>query len=344
VIAVDVENEAMVGLVDAAIWTRGEEAADEQRRRPSEEKESARWLAGCRSAAETLVAAARLTMVADRESDIYALFARRPAGLDLIVRAAQNRNLADGTKLFAALDDAPRLSLSQVRVAPRGPGDKGRIATVEVRARRLQIARPDNGLVEDFPAAIEMSLVEARETDPPQGKTALHWRLLTTMPVASAARAEEVVQLYRLRWRIEQTFRALKSDGLALEDSQIIEPERMFNLAALALISAIRIISTRRCQRRRATPRCRRHRRQLRSTPQAPLPQARRKDPAPEESPSPAVARLRRLDRRQARRMELLLQTPRTQDHGPRLEEPRRKARGLFPRHPSPTSVNPVAL
>ena len=62
------------------------------------------------------------------------------------------------------------------------------------------------------------------------------------MPVASAARAEEVVQLYRLRWRIEQTFRALKSDGLALEDSQIIEPERMFNLAALALISAIRII------------------------------------------------------------------------------------------------------
>ena len=242
VIAVDVENEAMVGLVDAAIWTRGEEAADEQRRRPSEEKESARWLAGCRSAAKTLVAAARLTMVADRESDIYALFARRPAGLDLIVRAAQNRNLADGTKLFAALDDAPRLSLSQVRVAPRGPGDKGRIATVEVRARRLQIARPDNGLVEDFPAAIEMSLVEARETDPPQGKTALHWRLLTTMPVASAARAEEVVQLYRLRWRIEQTFRALKSDGLALEDSQIIEPERMFNLAALALISAIRII------------------------------------------------------------------------------------------------------
>ena len=50
-------------------------------------------------AAETLAGAAQLTMVADRESDIYALFARRPAGLDLIVRAAQNRNLADGTKL-----------------------------------------------------------------------------------------------------------------------------------------------------------------------------------------------------------------------------------------------------
>jgi hypothetical protein len=151
VIAVDVETEAVVGLVDAAIWTRPEAPAGDQRRRPSEAKESARWLAGCRSAAETLVGAAQLTMVADRESDIYALFARKPAGLDLIVRAAQNRNLADGTKLFDALDGAPCLSTSEVRVAPRGPGDKGRTATVELRATRVRIARPDNGLVEDFP-------------------------------------------------------------------------------------------------------------------------------------------------------------------------------------------------
>ena len=240
VIAVDVETEAVVGLVDAAIWTRPEAPAGDQRRRPSEAKESARWLAGCRSAAETLVGAAQLTMVADRESDIYALFARKPAGLDLIVRAAQNRNLADGTKLFDALDGAPCLSTSEVRVAPRGPGDKGRTATVELRATRVRIARPDNGLVEDFPKTLELSLVEAREVNAPAGKTPLLWRLMTTHPVADAAQAEEVVQLYRLRWRIEQAFRALKSDGLALEDSQIIEPERMFNLAAMALIAAIR--------------------------------------------------------------------------------------------------------
>jgi hypothetical protein len=242
VIAVDVVDEAVLGLVDVAIWTRPAEAAAKQRSRPFASKESARWLAGCRSAAESLAGAGRRTMVADRESDIYALFARRPAGLDLIVRAAQDRVLADGTKLFDALGDVPCLSLSQVRVAPRGPGDKGRIATVEVRARRVHLARPDNGLVEDFPKTIEMSLVEAREVNAPSGKAALHWRLLTTLAVSSAPQAEEVIQLYRLRWRAEQTFRALKSDGLALEDSQILDPERMFNLAALALIAAIRTI------------------------------------------------------------------------------------------------------
>jgi len=57
--------------------------------------------------------------------------------------------------------------------------------------------------------------------------------LLTTHSVARAEDAGEIVQLYRLRWRIEQVFRALKSDGLALDDSQVIDADRMFNLAAV---------------------------------------------------------------------------------------------------------------
>ena len=68
------------------------------------------------------------------------------------------------------------------------------------------------------------------------------WRLLTTRKVTCAAQAEDIVQLYRLRWRIEQIFRALKSDGLALDDSQVIDAERMFNLTAIGLAGAIRTI------------------------------------------------------------------------------------------------------
>jgi len=51
-----------------------------RRSRTIENKESARWLAGCEAAAQSLRDAASLTMVADRESDIYLLFARRPRG------------------------------------------------------------------------------------------------------------------------------------------------------------------------------------------------------------------------------------------------------------------------
>jgi Transposase DDE domain len=242
VIVVDVETEAVVGAVDAAIWTRSQRGREARRNCTFDEKESARWHAGCEAAAAVLPQASSVTMVADRESDIYALFARKPEGLELIVRAAQDRCLADGGRLFEALAQTARLGSTNVRVVPRGPGEKERIARVELRAGKVRIARPKNGLVEDFPKAIELTLVEASEIDPSPGKPALHWRLLTTHDVHTAAQANEVVQLYRLRWRIEQTFRALKSDGLALEDSQVIDAERMFNLAAIGLAAAIRTI------------------------------------------------------------------------------------------------------
>jgi hypothetical protein len=241
VIAVDIETEAVLGLVDAEIWTRSVERVTSRRSRAIDAKESARWLSGCKAAASVL-SDARVTMVADRESDIYLLFARKPERLDLIVRAAQDRKLADDGLLFEALAGAELLSTTNVRVAPRGPGDKGRIAKVELRAGTVRIARPNIKGLADACKTVELTLVEAREIDAPPGKTPLHWRLLTTHTVTCAAQAEEVVQLYRLRWRIEQVFRALKSDGLALDDSQIIDPERMFNLAAIGLAGAIRTI------------------------------------------------------------------------------------------------------
>jgi hypothetical protein len=242
VIAIDVESEAVIGLVDAEIWTRSTDRVTSRRSRTIDAKESARWLSGCEAAASVLCEAAAVTMVADRESDIYLLFARKPERLDLIVRASQNRSLATGGTLFDALADAELLSTSQVRVAPRGPGDKGRIATVELRAGTVRIARPQTVGRSEAPGTVELTLVEAREVNAPPGKTPLLWRLLTTYAVGSPAQAEEVVQLYRLRWRIEQIFRALKSDGLALDDSQLVDAERMFNLAAIGLAGAIRTI------------------------------------------------------------------------------------------------------
>ena len=68
------------------------------------------------------------------------------------------------------------------------------------------------------------------------------WRLLTTLPVENAGDAQEVANLNRLRWRIEQLFRTMKSDGLKLEDSQLETAERLFKLAALALEAGTRII------------------------------------------------------------------------------------------------------
>lgn len=236
-VAIEESSGSVLGLVGADLWTRGGEPAPPHKEQPPEAKESRRWLEGARRASEVLPQAARITVVADRESDIYHLFAHRPANVDLVVRAAQNRGLEDGGKLFEALAASEAVGTAAIRIAPRGPGDKGREATVELRAARLAIARPKTLRVGEACDSVDMTLVEAREANPPEGATPVLWRLLS-----SADRpASEIVKVYRQRWRIEEVFRALKS-GLGLPDTQIHGANRLLLLAAFALAAATRII------------------------------------------------------------------------------------------------------
>lgn len=243
VIAVDVESEAVLGLVGAQIWTRASVPAEGRRSRAFADKESARWHDGCVTVAEALSEAAAVTMIADRESDIYELFTGCPDGLDLIVRAAQDRGLAGGGLLFEALAAAPELARRCLRVPPRRPGDPGRETQLAIKAGRVRIARPKSRPASSpLPREITLTLVEAIEIDPPNPKQAITWRLLTTHAVEDAAAAAAIIDLYRLRWRIEQVFRALKTDGMQLEDSQVLDAERLFILAAMALAAAVRTL------------------------------------------------------------------------------------------------------
>jgi hypothetical protein len=161
--------------------------------------------------------------------------------VDLLVRARHDRALVEGGTLFAQAASWPVHTQAQVAVAPRGPGDKGRVAQVTIRSRQALIARPASADPGD-PASLELGLVEVCEPNPPEGIKPLLWRLATTLPVEGPAQAAEAVRLYRLRWRIEEVFRALKSDGLRLEETQVRDPVRVFRLSALALGAAARII------------------------------------------------------------------------------------------------------
>jgi hypothetical protein len=203
-VAIDSETEAVLGLLDAHLWTRDDAAKTAPRRqRAIEDKESIRWLRGVERAAELLTDAASVVVVGDRENDIYSCFARCPARADLIVRAAQDRALVDDASLFASAAAWPELTQMLVKVAPRRVGDPGRIATVALRAGPVTLKRPRNGFAKTDAETVSMTLVEAREINPPANEEPLHWRLLTTIEVGDAAAACEIVRLYRLRWRID---------------------------------------------------------------------------------------------------------------------------------------------
>jgi len=247
-VAIDADDETLLGVVHVDIWTRSSKKATKRRQRPIEDKESMRWLNGTSAAGDLLNGAAQLIVLGDREFDIYAQFARVPPGVELIVRAAQNRNLADDDdeRLFSAATDWREFGRMKIRVPPHRPGEVARIASVAVKAGRVCIAKPRNGADRADPPSVTLTLVEAHEIDPPKGQKAIVWRLLTTMQVCGQpdefAAAQEIIQLYRLRWRIEQVFRSMKSDGLRLEETQIHEASRLFKLAAIAFVAAARTI------------------------------------------------------------------------------------------------------
>ena len=242
VVAVDRDDEAVVGLLDAAIWTRRAGKPVARRKRRLADKKSQRWLTATQAVAERAGGASQVIAVGDRESDIFALFARRPARVELVVRAAQDRTLAGGARLFAQPAVWPVLGEREVKVGSRGPGDPGRTAKLSLRAGPIRMARPRHGADRHDPEHLDLRLVEAREEAPPPGTEAVHWRLITTLPAADLQAAEEIIQIYRLRWRIEQVFRATKNDGLGLPDIQMHDAARLLKMAALAIGAAVRTI------------------------------------------------------------------------------------------------------
>lgn len=244
IVAVDADDGALLGVVGARIWTRDEHPTPDHRRIAFDEKESRRWLEGAEIAATHLApVATQVIVVADREGDIYPMFARRPKNIEFVVRANHDRVLVAGNTLFSASAAWPVLGTAEVKITPKRPGDKGRTATVTLRAGTVTIKRPKGAPNQQTAATLTLGLVEVREEAPPTGvDQPLLWRLVTTLPVATLADAQEVVRLYRLRWRIEEVFRVLKSNGLNIEDSQLETASRLLNLAALGLISAARII------------------------------------------------------------------------------------------------------
>jgi len=242
VIVADAASGGLLGLVEALVLNRTRRPRKHRKRRPMEQKESQRWLDGVRAAGQALSPTARLvTVITDREGDIYGeLVEPRPANVHLLIRSAQDRSLLGGGKLYAAGDALP-VAGQRLASVPARPGRPARKAMLAIAFGSIDIARPTY-LPKTLPGGVSLRLVVAREINPPPGETPICWRLLTTHAVEDLAAAEQMIDFYRRRWLIEQVFRTLKTQGLDIEESQVLEPETMTKLATAALIAAVRIM------------------------------------------------------------------------------------------------------
>ncbi len=244
-IAVDAGSDALLGLVHTDFLSRRGGRRETRNQRAFEDKESRRWLDGAVHAGRLLNAgAAAVTVVADREADVYRTFADRPEGVDLLIRARHDRVLKGGERLFEVMAEHPVLGRMMVDL-PSAPGRPQRTATLELRARPVTITEPYHARKPtraSAPRTLDLWLIDALEIEPPAGQRAAHWRLLSTHQVASLDDGRRIVGYYRQRWTIEQLFRTIKTRGFDIEMLRIADGGPFEKLVAVSLVAAVTVL------------------------------------------------------------------------------------------------------
>jgi len=176
-LALDANTGSCLGPVTGRIWTRRGLVKIARRKRRTESKESYRWIETAERAKTVLAAAATVTVVADRESDIFAEWVRLPGpNFHLITRCKQDRRLMNGASLYAAAERFAFTATRLVALLEREGKRKARLATLTLRFGKVELARPQSTRDRNLPKSVSLTLVEVVERNPSSGTEAVHWR------------------------------------------------------------------------------------------------------------------------------------------------------------------------
>lgn len=246
VLVIDTENQLPVGIASVEIWNRPWDKPDKYERdyhnQDIEEKESYRWISSAQATKKLLSKATCITIIGDRESDIYDEFVTVPDHrTNLLIRAKVNRKLwGENYNLFEKLGSSEQKANYTLDIRNNRKRVK-RKAKMSLRYEKVKIRHPKNRPPENRPDYVEMWAIEARELPEsvPGKEEPVLWRLLTTHSIECAEDALKCVEWYSQRWFIEELFRVLKSKGLAIEESQLETGEGLKKLAIMALQVAL---------------------------------------------------------------------------------------------------------
>ncbi|MBI5178699.1 MAG: IS4 family transposase [Nitrospinae bacterium] len=236
-----------LGCLRGFVWARDPELygkEKEYRKIPIEEKESFRWIEGyrCVNKVAAELRQTKLVYVADRESDIYELFVEAQTAqgqmADLLIRVAIDRKLFGGGKLWGQAEESPTLGTVEFDL-PKRDKRPGRRVAQTLRAVRVKFKAPyRNG--KKLPV-VEVTVILAKEENPPSGMEPVEWMLLTTRSVTTFTEAAQMMQWYLCRWQIEVFFHILKN-GCKIEKLQLEHVDRLKPAIALYMIIAWRIL------------------------------------------------------------------------------------------------------
>ena len=233
----------VLGVLDQQMWVRPLEGLGkrhQRRQRRTDEKESQRWLDGLAATQAALAEHPQVVVIADREADIYDLFAApRADNIQLLVRISREQRRVEHEKqhLVQALEAEAVRGTLLVQV-PRQAERPPREARLSVRWQTLAIRSP--GWRPAGPP-IQLQFILVEETTPPSGEKPVRWLLATTLPVARLSEAVQCVEYYVRRWLIERFHYTLKS-GCRVEDRRFDTLENTCRAVACFSIVAWRLL------------------------------------------------------------------------------------------------------
>lgn len=259
------ENGLVLGTVDQCIWTRDDiitnlnkkEKVTLRRQQAFEEKESCRWLEMFQSGEQIALAnpGTHYIGVSDSESDIYELLAQTDdlaANYDYVIRGCQDRTVTeqDQTRTISEvlqetefqfqreIDLSERKSLITGETRARRMSRSARVASISIRARQVTLSGParPGGRAPD----VTINVVEAVETDVPEGEEPIRWLLFTSLPISTISEIERVIGSYCRRWDIELYFKTLKS-GMKIEKLKYEEIDAYVRAVTLLMITGFRV-------------------------------------------------------------------------------------------------------
>lgn len=242
-----------LGVVGAWPWLRGASTPTSQRRAgaaydAAADSEQTRWARGVLEVQAKIAEPRRVVHVMDSEADDYALLiALSQQSCRFVIRQCYDRliELPDSRppgKMKAFIEAAQSVETRTVQLSPRravtGMKDRrrnlaraGRDATLFFSAASVTLRRPQTAPA-SLPKTLAINVVRVWEDNPPEGHEPVEWLLLTSEPIETVEQIMRVVDVYRMRWIIEEFFKAIKS-GCAFEKRQL---ESFATLAAALAI------------------------------------------------------------------------------------------------------------
>ena len=239
-IIVDAENKDVLGMSSATCWCRSDDKIDPSKKRTIEEKESIRWIDTAMRAKSRITEPKMLTVIGDRESDIFEVFDRVPdARTHLIVRASHDRHLKSDERISEDLNGVESAGIHPIDLQRITGRRDARIAELRIKYSTIEFEQKSSN------STVKVNCVSAVETSStvPEGEKPISWVLLTTHAVESFEDAVQILTWYTWRWVIEQVFRTMKNKGLKIEDSQIENTKKLSVLSVLCLSAAIKVMS-----------------------------------------------------------------------------------------------------